>query len=79
MTMSANGGGSPMGWYAVGTGKQMSGSNMMVSCLEAPCEHGAALEPHIHHTCNKASLLTPRITSDHICSSLLPAIVDRMG
>lgn len=31
MTMSANGGGAPIGWYAVGTGKQMDGSNMMVS------------------------------------------------
>ena len=31
MTMSANGGGSPMGWYAVGTGNKMAGSNMMVS------------------------------------------------
>lgn len=31
MTMSANGGGAPIGWYSVGTGKQMDGSNMMVS------------------------------------------------
>ena len=31
MTMSANGGGAPMGWYAVGTGNKMAGSNMMVS------------------------------------------------
>lgn len=31
MTMSATGGAAPMGWYAVGTGFKMAGSNMMVS------------------------------------------------
>uniref|UniRef100_V5EUT4 Cytochrome b561 domain-containing protein n=2 Tax=Kalmanozyma brasiliensis (strain GHG001) TaxID=1365824 RepID=V5EUT4_KALBG len=30
MTMTASGGGAPMGWYAVGTGRQMDGSNMMI-------------------------------------------------
>lgn len=34
MTMSANGGGAPIGWYAVGTGKQMDGSNMMIGWVD---------------------------------------------
>nr|CDI57151.1 cbd9-like protein [Melanopsichium pennsylvanicum 4] len=32
--MSANGGGAPMGWYAVGTGSQMAGSNMMIGWVD---------------------------------------------
>ncbi|KAJ9477280.1 hypothetical protein PHBOTO_006491 [Pseudozyma hubeiensis] len=34
MTMSANGGGAPMGWYAVGTGSRMDGSNMMIGWVD---------------------------------------------
>lgn len=37
MTMSANGGGAPIGWYSVGTGKRMDGSNMMVSRKPSGC------------------------------------------
>lgn len=33
MTMTATGGAAPMGWYAVGTGYRMAGSNMMVGSL----------------------------------------------
>ncbi|PWY98402.1 CBD9-like protein [Testicularia cyperi] len=35
MTMSANGGGTPMGWYAVGTGSKMDKSNMMIGWVNA--------------------------------------------
>ncbi|CBQ71617.1 conserved hypothetical protein [Sporisorium reilianum SRZ2] len=34
MIMSANGGGAPIGWYSVGTGKQMDGSNMMIGWVD---------------------------------------------
>lgn len=34
MTMSANGGGAPIGWYSVGTGKRMDGSNMMIGWVD---------------------------------------------
>ncbi|SPO31992.1 uncharacterized protein UTRI_06718_B [Ustilago trichophora] len=34
MTMSTNGGGAPLGWYAVGTGEQMAGSNMMIGWVD---------------------------------------------
>lgn len=35
MTMSAQGGGAPMGWYAVGTGNVMAGSNMMIGWIDS--------------------------------------------
>ncbi|KAJ1018537.1 hypothetical protein NDA16_004819 [Ustilago loliicola] len=34
MTMTASGGGAPIGWYAVGTGSKMAGSNMMIGWVD---------------------------------------------
>lgn len=46
MTMSANGG-SPMGWYSVGTGTKMAGSNMMVSSASFQSS-GVKCRPRMH-------------------------------